>query len=280
MIAVTFDVDDVAWVSGAPFDEMASIVPCILDVLDGFPQVKTTWFIRLDAGIENRRGRADALFEDYADVIDRMRSSGHEIGWHHHAVVAGTPNQPSGDVARTYRELTKLAPIVRAYGVSSVRLGWAQSSAEIVQCLSELGFAVDSTALPRPAYPWDAVVRDWKPNSMQPYHPSIADHRVGGAPANAILEVPMSVAEVTLPTDTVPGVRRYLNLAYHTHLFQHALAQVNTLPVIVTVSHPYEFAAHASEHPLLAFNLATLSTNVRLLHESRRGFITMRSLVN
>jgi len=280
MIAVTFDIDDVAWTSRQPCDEFAEAVPAIVDILEGQTTVISTWFIRIDAGIELQRGNPEALFERNAPVIERLRAGGHEIAWHHHSVVAGTANQPSEDVSRACSEIRRLAPRVLARGITSVRLGWAHSHRDIVACLDELGFTVDSTALPRPSYPWDAVSRDWSGTSAEPYYPSIEDHRVSGTSGGSILEVPISVAPLSLPNDTQPGVMRYLNLAYHPQLFGAALECLESLSVIVTVTHPYETIPTEVEHPLLAFSIDALRQNLSTLAELRRPFVTMRELVN
>lgn len=277
MIAVTFDVDDVAWTSGRRFDEFSDAVPQILDELAAAGSVRTTWFVRVDAGIEASRGTPDALLTRYDSVVRRITTAGHEIGWHHHAVIPGSEAQPSSDVAFTCSELRRLAPLVRARGITSVRLGWAVSHPDIVACLDESGFRVDSSALPRPSYPWDAVTRDWSDTPHEPYRPSRADHRVPGEPSYAIVEAPMSVAALPLETDTQSGVQRYLNLAYHPAHFCRALAELEQARVLVTVTHPYELAGGAS-HPLLAFGMGALRENLGALLALARPFVTISEL--
>lgn len=282
MIAVTFDVDDVCWTSEQPCNEMIDAVPPILRILDANPDVVTTWFIRIDAGIEHRRGTVDALLTAHSGTIAALRGGSHEIAWHHHAVVPGTDATPNSDVAYTCRELRRLSPIARDHGMTSVRLGWAQSHADVIACLDDLGWRIDSTALPRPAYPWDTVARDWEKAPRIPYFPTRGDHRATGTDVHAILEVPLSVATLPIESDTVPDVVRYINPAYHPHHFGRALTQLDTTPVIVTVTHPYETCAQdasAPTHPLLAFDVGALNQNLELLRRTNRRFITMRHLV-
>lgn len=289
MIAVTFDVDDVNWVNGTDADEMTAAAPAIMSALDEFPDVHSTWFVRLDAGIAMQRGRADALFHEYTAHFERLRDAGHEVAWHHHAVRPGTTNAPETDGATICRTLRALAPMARAWKLESVRLGWGYADAAIIACLDDLGFAIDSSALPRPSYPWDTVPRDWSGTPHAPYHPSRVDHRCEGAPSCTLLEVPISVAALSAPHDTLPNVKRYVNPAYHADFFQQAIASVVESPLIVTVTHPYECvpantsAAAATagthpQHPLISHSMDVLRRNLAHLHTLGRPFVTLNSL--
>jgi len=285
MIAVTFDVDDVAWTIGEPSDEFRDAVPRIASLLTDFAAVRTTWFIRLDAGIARVRGQPDALFVAYHTLLAALRGAGHEIAWHHHAVQPGTPNTPQTDSRAVCRALRDLAPCAKAWGLESVRMGWAYADPAIVSCLDDLGFKVDSTALPRPAYPWDVVPRDWERAPRRPYYPARDDHRGEGRPACALLEVPLSVAEIPADGDTQSNVQRYLNPAYHPAVFARALRQVASASSIVTVTHPYECFPHADNarldsnaHPLLAHDLAAFRQNLTRLCSLDRPFVTLQQL--
>jgi hypothetical protein len=287
MIAVTFDVDDVNWVTGSGTDELSLAAPTIMSLLDTFPDIRTTWFVRLDAGIAARRGRPDALLHEHADVFARLRTAGHEVAWHHHAVRAGTTDEPETDSSAICTALRALAPLVRAWGLESVRLGWSYADASILACLDDLGFTVDSTALPRPSYPWDVVPRDWDGAPHRPYHPSRTDHRREGEPLGSLLEVPLSVAVLPAPHDTLPDVQRYVNPAYHVELFGRAIRAVAASPLIVTVTHPYECLptspnAGASpspyRHPLLSHSPDVLRDNLAHLCTLGRPFVTLNSL--
>jgi hypothetical protein len=287
MIAVTFDVDDVNWVARSRADEMTTAVPAILSILDAFPAVKTTWFVRLDAGIAERRGRPDALLHDHTDIVARLRAAGHEVAWHHHAVRAGSTHAPETDSTVICNALRALAPCARAWELESVRLGWSYADADILACLDELGFAIDSTALPRPSYPWDNVPRDWDGAPQRPYHPSRDDHRREGGAPGSLLEVPMSVAVLPAPHDTQPDVQRYVNPAYHVEFFEQAIRAVAASPLIVTITHPYECLPTGAEgdapapppgHPLLAHSPEVLRENLAHLQTLGRPFVTLNSL--
>ena len=61
-IAITFDVDMVNYIEcQSEFNEMENCFPVIREVLQDFPQVRTTWFIRIDSQIETLFGRADYI---------------------------------------------------------------------------------------------------------------------------------------------------------------------------------------------------------------------------
>jgi hypothetical protein len=286
VIAVTIDVDDVAWTTGAPADELRVAVPRMVALLGEFPAVRTTWFVRLDAGIAAAHGRPDALLVDHAPLWRALRTAGHEIAWHHHAVQPGAATVPETRRDRICQSLQQLAPYAQAHALVSVRLGWAHADARILSCLDDLGFTVDSTALPRPAYSWDAVPRDWEGAPTHPYHPARNDHRRAGTPACALLEVPLTVAAIPSPSDTRAHVLRYLNPAYHPDVFDQAIRAVTDLPVIVTVTHPYECVpaeAHATAsttraHPLLAHDLEALRRNLTRLTTLGRPFVTLQQV--
>ena len=162
--------------------------------------------------------------------------------------------------------------------MTSTRMGWAYMQNEVMAELNDLGFSVDSTALPRPSYAWDAVPRDWRGTSMLPYQPSRSDYRVAGNLRHNILEVPLTVTPLSVASDTQAGVVRYLTLAYHPHLFRRALEQVSALPYIVPVTHPYETVSASRPHPQLAFSINAVRENIEALRNLQRPFVTMQEL--
>jgi hypothetical protein len=145
-----------------------------------------------------------------------------------------------------------------------------------MRALDGAGFTADSTAMPRPVYPWSRRAVDWTITPQEPYHPSAADYRAPGGPSLAILEVPISCAVVAARGDNQEVVR-YVNPAYRTEIFRTSLAPwLVRRRLAVTITHPYEVCA-APEHNLLAFDIAAFEENVTTIERSARRveFVTL-----
>ena len=157
------------------------------------------------------------------------------------------------------------APVARSLGMRAARMGWAFQTNDTLRALAEAGFAVDSSAIPRPVYPWDRGAKDWSTTPTRAYRPSIADYRIPGSPALPILELPMSVAVVRAPYDSGEVVR-YLNPAYR----PEALAPVlrgwfDTHDDAVLVTHPHELYDRVTTHGLMASSAEAFEENVMAL---------------
>lgn len=278
MTAVTFDVDftDYTSADGAMLDEMDASFGAIKAELQRWPTLRTTWFVRLDAHIGERYGRRDYILAKHASSFDWLRSRGHEISWHHHAFIHGDGAwRPSGDPADVSAQLRASNDLAREHGLLSTRMGWGFHTNETMRTLEELGWTVDSSALPRPAYPWDSLDRDWSITPRRPYRPSVSDYRVPGTPARALLEVPMTTVPLSAPGDSQPDVMRYINPAYRPAVFADAVERVEAGEDPVLICHPYELVASDSSHPLLAFDIAAFRANVEHLVARGDSFATI-----
>lgn len=262
-VAITFDVDMTAYAGdGGRCDERAQ-VRSLLDLLALRPHVKTTWFIRLDDGMQQQWGEADWFFKQARDLLDRMRASGHEVAWHHHACRRKAGKQMVQEIRETMvlDDLQRHGAMARQLGLTSARMGWSFHTNATMHALARLGFACDSSAMPRPRYPWESTARDWDGTPRHPYHPATTDYRRPGRPELPILEIPLSIGTLPAPTDTQPDVQRVLNLAYQTGPMAGAFQQVlSKHPVMVTVTHPYEM--FGGQHALFACHPDVLLKNI------------------
>ena len=268
MTAVTFDVDftDYTSADGEMLDEMDASFNLIQDRLKRWPQLKTTWFVRIDRQIAARYGRPDHIVRKHLRSLEWLRANGHEIGWHHHAFESKDGHwRPSSDAATVSSQLREMSGVAQANAMSASRMGWGFHRNETMATLDELGWRVDSTAMPRPSYAWDSVTRDWSTTPQHPYRPSVSDYRVPDEPMRALVEVPITMVPITTSQDTQPDVLRYLNPAYHPDVFAAALARVEVGAEPVMVCHPYEILPSRASHPLIAFDPAALTTNLELL---------------
>ncbi|MBD0370360.1 MAG: hypothetical protein ICV60_05955 [Pyrinomonadaceae bacterium] len=268
-VCVTFDVDLSDYTNdGAEVDELAFLFSEVIPELRRDERLRATWFVRLDAQVEALYGHADYFFERYEREFRALSAEGHEIGWHPHSYLKTDEGWKQNTSSESVREeLERYAPRVKGYGIKSVRTGWGFHTNETMRALSDSGFLLDSSAIPRPAYSWESSRKDWETTPCEPYFPSQADYRAPGEPHLSILEVPMSVTEIAAPYDRA-AVTRYINLAYHPELMKAPLAAwLERKDHLVTITHPYELMPAREAHGLLAFDLNAMRRNLSTLEE-------------
>lgn len=276
-VCLTFDLDVVEHDR-----ELSERVPPLASLL-AERGLRATWFLRLDDQVAALRGRPDDLLAAHAARLDELRASRHELGWHPHSFRRGpTGWEQNTDPGAVAAELARHAPLAQEHGLRVVRAGWGFHCNESLAALERAGFALDSSAIPRPRYPWEESVKDWEGTPPEPYRPSRADYRRPGQPALDLLEVPISVTELAAPYDTEPGVRRYLDLTYRSELLEPALAAwIERHPLLVSISHPQTLDPAAPAHALLCHELANVAENLdhlERLGRSLRGGIEFVTL--
>ena len=75
-VAITFDVDMVDYAGPKDaFDEMDDCFPIIKNILKKFPEVRTTWFLRIDAQMREVFGYSDYLFIKHGEKIEWLRAA-------------------------------------------------------------------------------------------------------------------------------------------------------------------------------------------------------------
>lgn len=281
IVCCTFDVDFTDYVGNAQQDELETAFPLIRGVLEQFPEIVTTWFIRIDSQVETIYGSALYAFEKHAEKINWLQQNGHEIGWHHHAYRQnGTAWEQETNVFRICDALMHYGSMARAKNITAARMGWGQHTNETMQVLATLGFKTDSSAVPRPDYSWDKAVRDWSITGQDPYYPAEADYRRPGDSHLPVLEIPMATVPLPLPGDTEPGVIRYINPAYHPEVFRRAMENCSNA-ITILITHPYECIGRGTAgHAALAFDVEALRTNFRLLAASGFRFKTISTITH
>jgi hypothetical protein len=272
-VVLTIDLDLIDHMAGgAETDELDGRLDPLLEILRRHPDWKATWLVRLDAQVERRFGHAEAPFDRAKTRLAEFVRAGHELAWHPHCFVhadnAVRPNEHGPSVAD---ELRRYAPIARALGLRAMRMGWAFHTNETMRAASDAGFAVDSSAVPRPRYPWDHGAKDWSTTPPDAYRPSAGDYRVPGTPALPILEVPMSVAAIRAPYDS-GDVVRYLNPAYRPEALTPVLRTwFASRDTAVLVTHPHELFPRGRAHGLIASTAEAFETNVAALESGARA---------
>lgn len=278
-ICITFDVDLVDYLSDASYSEMEAAFPSICEVLSEFPQIRTTWFFRIDHQIEKVFGDAEYIFSEFQDELKWLSQNGHDIGWHHHAYILSDSRWiPESNEEAVLAQLKKYAPLARKHGLEIARMGWGTQSVAITNFLEESGFTVDSSAIPRPVYPWDKGLKDWENAPTEPFYPAPGTYKLNGQ-RRGLLQVPISTVILPLEGDTIPDVIRYINPAYKSSIFKLAIQSYKG-SVLTTISHPYEIMPSnlATKSPL-AFSLETFKENIRhLTLLSDVNFVTIPEL--
>lgn len=269
---LTFDVDLIDYLSGKKIDELDETFPSIQKVLTEFPEIRTTWFIRVDKQIEVLFGEPDFIFTKHKDKIDWLRSKGHAIGWHYHAyhLINGEWKQCLDDNLICC-ELERFSTYAKKYELELTRMGFGYHSGQTIQKLFDLDFSIDSTAIPRPRYSWETTFKDWTGSPNEPYYPSVEDYRLNGKNQIGILEVPITTTIIRTALDT-QEVKRYINAAYRHTKFVEAIESLNGHPNIVSVTHPYELFPNNNDHQLLSFNIIDFRRNIQYLIERNFSF--------
>lgn len=267
-VAVTFDVD--LALQTRPLEEVERCLAVVRRLAAARPSLFVSLFVRLDRHVEATLSSPTAVFDEYGAELRALESVGHEIGWHPHPYSReGTAWRQNTDGEAVLGELHQIGPVARHLGMRSVRMGWGFHTTRTMQLLSDQGFEVDTSAIPRPVYSWEESVKDWSPTPHTPFHPSRSDHRVAGEDAMAILEVPMSVVPLPSPTDTEPGVLRYVNLTYHPDALREPLSRwVHNHDHLVTITHAHEVSGREEGgHPLLTYAPSAVEENLAALEE-------------
>jgi hypothetical protein len=267
-IAITFDVDMVDHYGKGDLDEFQAGFGFLKKCLKEFPFIKTSWFIRIDSQISASFGSPTYIFEKHVKEIDWLKENGHEIGWHHHGYILedGFWRQNRRE-SMLCEELKLYGNIAIDLGLQSARMGWGYHTNATMSILDQLGFKIDSSAIPRPNYQWDLSVKDWSITGQNNYKPSINDYRTPGSPEFNIWEIPITTTVIPVPTDTDSNVIRYINQAYKTDIFRDAVLNVSNPAHIVTISHLNEILNKKEQHPLISFDLKALYKNFELLCE-------------
>jgi len=234
--------------------------------------VPVTWYVRADGQLEFALGSALWLLEEFESFFRYREQAGDEIGWHPHLyrcdrhaaepVLIGEPEQACDELNRIWDEVSQ-AP----FRWRSFRNGEGWHHPATLDCVEDLGFACDSTAIPgrvdSPRHP-----RDWAGAPNQPYFPARDDIRQSGPPRR-LLEVPMNSLRFRAPYDARPKLR-YMNPAVHPELFADGLddweqsltGMKQDLPVWVLILHPDELLPLAERDQLYAHDMETLTTNL------------------
>ena len=218
-----------------------------------------TWFVRADRFIHHQFGNRLAIINRFLDNMGKLiHDDGHELGW--------MPQLPSGQAnGIMYEDLLNTCQAVRSIvpTLNSVRMGDCYHDNTSMQVLNQLGIRFDSSALPGRVKHDAGWCMDWQKTPQFAYHPCHDDYRLAGHPAMDILEVPLSVAPILAPYDSV-ALLRYLNPCYGTDIWSQGFNElIATAPYMVLILHPDELVSRNTPgHPLVSYSQETLINNI------------------
>lgn len=283
-VCLTFDVDLLDFISGKPYDELKSSIPILKDAFETFSDIKTTWFIRIDRHCEKTMGDYKYALTKYSSWFDWLRDNGHEIGWHHHGFQRKNNKWiPINDKQKLLEEIKFYGNIARSLELNISRMGWGQQTNESIAVLNDLGFKIDSSAIPRPNYSWNKFpLKDWSTTTNHIYNPSKSDYRTESSDNYEIYELPITTVELPMETDSDQGVKRYINPAYHPEIFcrslktlkNSALSEQGDL-IVTTITHPYEITDIGVSNSQISFNHKAFIENLSTLRNNFNNFLTI-----
>lgn len=274
-IVLTFDVDFMDYLDGSTVNEFKLAFPSITDILSKFREIKSTWFVRIDSQIECMFNSPEYFFENYRAEIESLISNGHEIGWHHHATELkdGVWTQKT-DVRSVCEDLVHYGKIALKHGIRTCRMGAGFHTNETIKTVDELGFEIDSSAIPRPKYRWETTIKDWSTTGQNPYHPSLNDYRTSGELHLNLLELPLTTTLVSAGYDK-EEIIRYVNPTYMKDIFRNAVNVISGHEFLVLICHPYEIISKRRPNGLLSFNHETFCDNLKFLLDKSDNFDTI-----
>lgn len=264
----TFDLDYANYTQDhwALIDEFNIVENVLLPYLDA-ENIKATWFVRIDKKIGLDFGSPDALFKTHAKTIEKLRLGGHDIAWHLHSYIQDQGKWKQNCNEDTIlQEMTEMLPLVKQYNLDIFRMGWAFMTNNIMAFLADNNFKIESSAIPRPSYPWDMTQKDWEISTHAKYYPSKTDYRIP-SPTSAlpILEIPMSTFPIPSPTDQETGIIRYCNFSFFNDALKEPLKTwIQNNHSLITISHPYEFVK-GNKHALISFSFDEFKKNIQSL---------------
>ncbi len=236
-------------------------------------EISYTFFVRIDNQMRDIYGSYLGIYYKYRELWDNLRACGNELGWHPHLyqcladryVPLRNPETCSDILREAWNEISTLD-----FEVTSARIGEAWHSNQTMCTLDHLGLSIDSTAVPRRYRNDNVRTFDWSVTQNKPYHPSSNDYRIpGNKDCLKILEVPMTTSPIKTSYDREP-LPRYLNLTYHSDLFQTGLQNyLNQLDSdenhhMVLIFHPDELLTRES-NGLHAYGWKSFKHNLDIL---------------
>lgn len=232
--------------------------------------IPLTWYVRADGQIEQAYGSVTYLFEQHRDFWDAALGRGDELGWHPHLYTIEEEPQIIRESGQAVHELRRIHEKVQEvpFPLPTFRMGEGWHTPQTLNLIEEMGFGVDSTAIPGRDDSATGHPRNWAGTPNQPYFPATHDIRIAGE-QRLLLEAPMNSWYIQASYDAAPRLR-YMNPCVHQDLWEQGLdwwedhIPQATLYIWDLILHPIEAMPQPKSDLLYAYSLQTLRENLDL----------------
>ncbi len=278
MICCTFDFDMYDYSNGSVIDEFEIFGNELVKIAKRYESVAFTWFVRIDDGMEKVFGDRLYVHKTYRNLLDEIQELGGSIGWHHH------PSSLNLSEKDWLAELHRNSAIATGENHSISRMGFGQMNSKAWKTLSDLGFKCDSSCISRPNYTWEKIpFRNWEGSPNHPFRPLPSNYKLKSLDSCGTLQVPITTVQLPFSSDSIPNMRRYVNLAYTNDVFINALKmwkleKNQNNEVLVTVTHPYELFSMAGVQEKNSEKFRNLDKNLQTLIDFCDNFKTIEEL--
>jgi len=267
-IYLTFDIDFTNYVENKYFDEFILFFNQVKKIRQYHKNFVATVFIRVDFQTKYIFGKEDFFLNNYHDEIKYLKSLGFKFGWHFHSHKFENGKWLIESNEKNYLNgIKRYSEIALHYELEICRMGWGFHTDKSIKLIDNLGFRIDSSAIPRPNYKWSNNLTDWSESSTSWYYPSKKNFRVQGLNNYKVLEVPITTSIIEHKNDTKKNVVRYINPAYEKKCFIDLFYKNKFLNKIVSITHPYEISEinHPSYNGILSFSIDNFLSNLNFL---------------
>lgn len=237
---------------------------------------KFTAFARIDNQIQD-------IFGNYLYVLDLLPNhQGSEIGWHPHCYTKlDNKYYPEYNTDCIIRQLWKVfASTHKVREAKSFRMGGAIMDNKIMSTLEQMGFLIDSSALPGCERNDLHRKFDWTITGNSQYHPCKEDYRCSGSSPYKLLEVPMTTIPIAAPYDKITK-RRYINPTIKSEIFKpYFYTYSHYLSHIVITFHPDQLI-DGHEDDLYRYGMDNFISNMEFIQQNQDvNYKTLLDLYN
>lgn len=236
-VAVTFDLDFIQAQQRFGMDEIEMFWPMFQQWTQTLPELKTTWFIRIDDQINSLFGSPDYFFKKHPEKIEWLNTNGHEIGWHFHSYTR-TENKWKQNTNENAicEELKRNYYFAEKQNLQISRMGWGYHTNATMRILAESGIVIDSSALPVVNEKDNRNHANWTNTPHSPYHPSMLNYRESGTANFDIWELPITMVN----TNAKEQLEKRIYLDINSTEFSSQIDEFDTQNIINTLSHPID----------------------------------------